>query len=412
LGERHFPLTPSYNETRSGTTLIVNGESFTPEELVSMVLSHAKEITAAYGTGATTIKDCVLTVPSFYTQHERMALLDAAKLAELNVLALIDETTASALNFGMDRKDEKPLNAIFYNMGGGSLQVSVITFYSYEHKDTKYGKAKTVGGFEVKGKGWDATLGGMTFDAKLVDHMADEFNEIWNKKRNDGVQKDVRDYPRPMTKLRVQANKAKHILSANREIPIFMDSLYDDTNYQSSISRVKLEELTEDLLERTTKPIEQALKTANMTLDDIDFVELIGGGMRVPSVQKEIQKFLGDKLELGLHINSDESMALGSAFHGANVSTAFKVRHVGMIDVNPFPVKVSLSELAEEESSSGWFGAKKSKSDDEEVWSKEATIFKSFGKMGVKKTLAFTRDTDVHIAVDYADMDLLPEGTQ
>lgn len=413
LGERHFPLTPTYNETRAGVCLTIGGQSFTPEELFSMVLSHAKQITAEYSTGAEAVKDCVLTVPSFYTQHERTALMDAAKLADLNVLALIDETTASALHFGMDRKDEKPLNAIFFNMGGGALQVSVITFYSYEHKESKYGKGKMVGAFEVKGKGWDSTLGGMAFDAKLVDFMAEEFNEIWNKKRGDGVNKDIRDYPRPMTKLRLQANKAKHVLSANTEIPIYIDALYDDTSYKSLISRAKFEEFSHDLLTRTTKPIEAALKAANMTLDDIDIIELIGGGMRVPSVQKSIQKYLGDKLELGLHINSDESMALGSAFHGANVSTAFKVRQVGMIDVNPFPIKVSLSEFAEEESS-GWFGSTKKDDGEEEteVWSKEATIFKGFGKMGVKKTIAFTRDTDVHCDIMYDESDILPEGTE
>lgn len=405
LGERYFPLTPSYNETRSGVCLTVAGQSFTPEELVAMVLSHAKEITAAYGTGAAVIKDCVLTVPSFYTQHERMALLDAAKLADLNVLALIDETTASALHFGMDKKEEKPLNALFYNMGGSAVQASVITFYSYDHKETKYGKSKPVGAFEVKGKGWDSTLGGMAFDNKLVDFMAEEFNEVWNKKRGDGQTKDVRAYPRPMTKLRIQANKAKHILSANNDIPVFIDALYDDTHYSSHISRAKFEELSHDLLERSVKPIDAALKAANMTLDDIDFVELIGGGMRVPAIQERIQKYLGDKLELGLHINSDESMALGSAFHGANVSTAFKVRQVGMIDVNPFPIKVSLSDVSGDDESSTEEG-------EADVWTKEATIFKSFGRTGVKKTIAFTHETDVHCAMGYAESDILPEGTE
>ena len=370
-----------------------------------MVLSHAKEITAAYGTGAAVIKDCVLTVPSFYTQHERMALLDAAKLADLNVLALIDETTASALHFGMDKKEEKPLNALFYNMGGSAVQASVITFYSYDHKETKYGKSKPVGAFEVKGKGWDSTLGGMAFDNKLVDFMAEEFNEVWNKKRGDGQTKDVRAYPRPMTKLRIQANKAKHILSANNDIPVFIDALYDDTHYSSHISRAKFEELSHDLLERSVKPIDAALKAANMTLDDIDFVELIGGGMRVPAIQERIQKYLGDKLELGLHINSDESMALGSAFHGANVSTAFKVRQVGMIDVNPFPIKVSLSDVSGDDESSTEEG-------EADVWTKEATIFKSFGRTGVKKTIAFTHETDVHCAMGYAESDILPEGTE
>lgn len=413
LGERYFPITPSFNETRSGVCLTVNGESYTPEELVAMVLQHAKDITAAYGTGSAVIKDCVLTVPSFYTQHERLALINAAELVDLNVLALIDETTAAALHFGMDRKDEKPINAIFYNMGGGALQVSVITFYSYEHKETKYGKGKMVGAFEVKGKGWDSTLGGMAFDNVLVNLMADEFNMEWNKKRGDGVEKDIRNYPRPMTKLRLQATKAKQVLSANTELPIYFDVLYDDTSYKSHITRAKFEESASDLLARTTKPIEDALKAANMTLEDIDFVELIGGGMRVPCVQGEIKKFLGDKLELGLHINSDESMALGSAFHGANVSTAFRVRRVGMIDVNPFPIKVALSDV-QEEGSSGWFGSgkKKESEEEEEVWSKEATIFKSFGRVGVKKTIAFTHDKDVNCAMSYAESDILPEGTE
>lgn len=413
ISERHFPLTPLFNETRSGVCLSVNGAEFTPEELVAMVLTHAKEITAAYGTGAAVVRDVVLTVPSFYTQHERRALLDAAELADLNVLALIDETTASALNFGMDRIDKEPKNVLFYNMGASATQASVITYYSYEHKE-KYGKAKTVGAFAVKGKGWDLTVGGMAFDAKLVDFMADEFNEQWNKKRGDGETKDVRKYPRPMTKLRLQANKAKHVLSANTDIPIYMDSLYDDTSYKTHISRATFDEVSHDLLSKATKPIEQALQAANMTLDDIDMVELIGGGMRVPRLQEELKHFLGEKLDLGMHINSDESMALGAAFHGANVSTAFKVRHIGMTDLNPFPVKVSLTDLPTEEKT-GIFGLGKKKvetDDSEEPWSKEATIFKSFGKVGVKKTIAFTKDQDVHCSIDYDDSELLPEGTE
>lgn len=425
LGERYFPLTPSYNATRKGVCLQVNGQEFTPEELVAMVLVHAKEITADFtSSNLATIKDCVLTVPSFYTQHEREALLDAAELADLNVLALIDEVTASALNFGMDRIDEEPKNVLFYNLGAGALQVSIVKYHSYETKS--YGKVKQVGSFEVKGKGWDSTYGGMAFDARLVDFMAEEFNAQWNKKRADGETKDIRNFPRPMTKLRLQANKVKHILSANKEMPVFMDALYDDTNYVTSITRAKFEEISHDLLERSTKPIEQALKAANMTLQDIDMVELIGGGMRVPKVKEAIQNFLGENLELGLHINSDESMALGAAFHGANVSTAFKVRQIGMTDVNPFPMSVSLSDLAvEEEEGKGGIGSlfgigKKTKGKDaaateeeeEEAWHKEATIFKSNSKVGIKKTIAFTHETDVQCSIDYVDDEHLPEGTE
>lgn len=398
LAERHYPITPIYNETRSGVCLTVDGHSFTPEELVAMVLTHAKDITKAYGVEGN-VRDCVLTVPSFYTQHERRALLDAATLADLNVLALIDETTAAGLHYGIDLIEDEPQNIVFYNMGASALQVSVMQFYSYERKETKYGKAKKVGAFQVLGKAWDASLGGVAFDALIVDYMADQFNEVWNKKRNDGEIKDVRKYPRPMAKLRIQANKAKHVLSANNDVPIYIDALHDDTSYQSHLDRATFEDMCKDLLAKSAIPITNALKAANMTLADIHGVELIGGGMRVPKVRETIQHTLGDKLDLGMHINSDESMALGAAFHGANVSTAFKVRHIGMTDINPFPVAVSLGELDAKDQN------------DEDAWSKHATIFKANGKVGVKKTIAFTHDKDITCDVDYDDSEELPVGT-
>mmetsp|Transcript_43963 Transcript_43963/g.64586 ORF Transcript_43963/g.64586 Transcript_43963/m.64586 type:complete len:998 (+) Transcript_43963:63-3056(+) len=422
LKERHYPLTPSFNETRSGVSVNVDGTDFTPEELVAMVLTHAKDITAAYqGSGTSMVRDCVLTVPSFYTQHERRALLDAAELADLNILALIDENTAAALQYGMDRVDEKPNNVLFFNMGASSLQVSVVTFFSYEHKDSKLSKARTVGAFEVKGKAWDATLGGQAFDSKLVDYFADEFNKAWNAKRNDGQELDVRGNKRALMKLRLMANKVKHVLSANTDFPVFIDSLHDDTHFQLHITRSEFEQICHDLLLRTPVPIHKAVEAAGLTLDDIDSIELIGGAMRVPKVQEEIREALGKKHELGMHINSDESMALGAAFHGANVSTAFRVRHIGMADVNPFPIDVSLSILPDESGGghSGLFGIGKKPEEEpkegeeaEKPWEKKATIFKSFGKVGVKKTLAFSQESDVHCTLDYQQTDVLPAGTQ
>lgn len=419
LKERHYHFTPSYNETRSGVCLTIDNVEFTPEELVAMVLTHAKDITAAYGV-TTPLKDCVLTVPSFYTQHERRALLDAAELAELNVLALVNENTAAALHFGIDRIDEKPLNYLFYNMGAGALQVSVVRYLSYPHKATKYAKEKNVGAFEVLGTSWDATLGGASFDARLVEFMADEFNVVWNDKRKTKG-KDVRDYPRAMAKLMIQANKVKHVLSANTDIPVFIDALHDDINYQTHISRAKFEEICHDLLVRAAEPIEKALKMANVTLDELDAVEMIGGAMRVPKVQEAVSHALGDgKLELGMHLNSDESMALGAAFHGANVSTSFKVRHVGLADVNPFPIAVDLTDLAvgkeEKKGGGGLFGVGKKKDDKkkkggDDEWAKHATIFKLGSKLAVKKTIAFSYDKDVHVEVNYEESDNLPIGT-
>mmetsp|Transcript_116878 Transcript_116878/g.337737 ORF Transcript_116878/g.337737 Transcript_116878/m.337737 type:complete len:906 (-) Transcript_116878:181-2898(-) len=402
LTERHFPLTPKFNETRNGLYLMVDGkESYTPEELISMLLSHAEEMTIAYGKEKgnefTSVRDCVLTVPSFATQAERQAYLDAASLANFNVLGLIEENTASALNFGMDKTYEEPKVYLFYNLGGSSLQVSVIKYHVYQVPESKHSKKmKTVGSIEVLGKAWDQTLGGQAFDNRLVDYMADHFNREWRKAR--GHDKDVRDVPRAMTKIRLQANKVKHVLSANQEIPVHMDALHDDLSLSMHFTRAQLEELCDDLMERAVAPVHDAIKMANLTLDDIDEIEMIGGGMRVPKVQADLSAALGGK-ELGMHINSDESMALGAAFYGANISTAFRVRTVGLTDINPFPVKVTLKDLEETKPKDG-----------EEAWGKEATIFKAQGKLGVKKTIAFTHDSDVHCALDYAEPETLPEG--
>ncbi|KAL3924461.1 MAG: hypothetical protein SGILL_001033 [Bacillariaceae sp.] len=404
LTERHYPLTPDYNETRKGLTLPVDGgkQTFSPEELTAMVLNYAEEITHHYGKekGNTygDISDCVLTVPSFATQAERQALLDAAELAGFKVLSLIDENTASAVNFGMDKVYEEPQIYVFYNLGASSLQVSVIKFHSYEVPESKYSKKmKRVGSIEVLGKGWDSTLGGLAFDNQLVEYMADHFNREWRKARKHD--KDIRDVPRAMTKIRLQANKVKHVLSANQEIPVHMDSLYDDMSLSMQMSRAQVEELCDDLMDRAVAPVHAALKAANLTLDDVNAIELIGGGMRVPKVQSGLSSVLGD-LELGMHINSDESMALGAAFFGANLSTAFRVRHVGLVDINPFPIGVVLED------------SEPTKTKGEEEWKKEATIFKENGKVGVKKTIAFTHDKDVHCALDYADTDTLPAGAK
>jgi len=318
-------------------------------------------------------------------------------------LGLVDENTASAVNFGMDKTFEEPKIYLFYNLGGSSLQVSIVKFHHYEVPESKYSKKmKKVGSIEVLGKGWDATLGGLAYDNRLVDYMADHFNREWRNAR--GHEKDIRDVPRAMTKIRLQANKVKHVLSANQEIPIHMDSLYDDMALSMKITRSQFEELCGDLNKRATDPIMNALASANITLGEVDVIELIGGGMRIPKVQSILTDVLDSK-ELGMHINSDESMALGAAFYGANISSAFRVRQVGLVDINPFPIGISLDNLETDDE-----GGKAEEG--EETWGKKATIFKANSKVGVKKTIAFTHDEDVHCSLDYADPDGLPEGAK
>merc|ERR1712183_109188 len=307
---------------------------------------------------------------------------------------------------------EDPEIIIFYNLGASSLQVGVVKIHSYSMKgggtSTSKTKENKVSSVEVLSKAWDSTLGGQEFDNRIVEYLADEFNKQWDKKRGDGKQRDVREIPRAMTKLRLQANKVKHVLSDNTDIPIYMVSVYDDTSLATHMTRAQLEEACADLLERAVTPVHDALASAKLTMENVTDIELIGGGMRVPKIQSELRKAMNDMV-LGMHINADESMALGAAFHGANVSTAFRVRHVGLADVNPFPIAISLQDIAEEEKA-GFFGGKKKKDEsEEEEWSKHATIFKELGKLGVKKTIAFTHDKDVNCALDYEEK--LPEGT-
>jgi hypoxia up-regulated 1 len=378
---------------------------YTPEELVAMVLQHAVDISTAYAAeqGHASMvppKDIVITVPSFATQLERMALLDAAALVDLNVLLLIDDNTAAALQYSMDKTFADATNEhsedqwiLFYNVGATSVQATLVHFYSYLQPQ-KYGKPKRVPTAEVVAKAWDATAGGLALDHVLVEHLANAFEQ-----QNPQMQ-GLRENIRAMTKLRIQANKIKHVLSANADIPITLDALHNDAPLQQHMTRAELESLAAPLIQRAVQPALDCLQRANKTIADLTAVELIGGGMRVPAIQSGLQAALGLE-ELGLHMNSDESMALGAAFAGANHSTAFRVRHIGLVDVCPFAYQVTLTDLNPDE-----------KSDE---WKKQTIMFKSFGKLGIKKTITFTHEADCMCQLDYAEdeehVGLLPEGT-
>lgn len=346
---QYFPYEFSRNET-SGLTVVKQEETYyTPEELLAMMMQHAKDMTLNYG--GKIIKDCVLTVPSSFTQHERAALYAAADIADLRVLTLIEENTAAALHYGIDGNFEQPHTVLFYNMGANSVQVSIVTYSSYNVKEA--GKNKTINQFEVIGKAWDTSLGGFAFDVKLAEMLADRFNVNWNKKKG-GEGKNLRDFPRPMTRLRVEATKVKEVLSANNEIPVKAEQLHADVDLNTKVTRADLEEACADLFARITIPIQSALDMANISLAEVNAVEMLGGGVRMPKVKKILEEFFKPaKLELGQHINGDEAMALGAAFRAANLSTAFRVRKVGMADLSSFGVSVKLETLPVKE---GFFG--------------------------------------------------------
>jgi hypoxia up-regulated 1 len=307
------PLT--WNATRGGMSLHLvdrgNEADYLPEELVAMVLSHAYDITEMFGYS---VRDAVLAVPQFWTAHERRAMSDAVELSGLSAISALDENTAAALQYGIDRAHDEPHNVLFYNIGAGATQATIVTY------GPKLEKGKNVGEFTVRGKAWDTGLGGHWFDLVLTDLLAVEFNKQWKKG-------DVREYPKAMAKLRVHSSKVKQVLSANAEIPVTIQSLHDDVDFTALVTRPQFETAAKSLLGRVTAPVTAALAAANLTVADLHGVEVIGGGVRIPKVQELLREHL-QPLDLGVHLNGDEAVALGAAFSGANASRAFHVRQV------------------------------------------------------------------------------------
>ncbi|KAE9010888.1 Heat shock protein 17 [Phytophthora fragariae] len=400
LDEEHFPYQLLQNATRGGTVSLQHGDDrvFHAEELVAMVFTHARQITDTFAEAP--VKDWVLTVPAFFSQAQRQAMLDAAEISGVRVLSLINENTAAALQLAVHASydpQDKPKRILFYNLGSTSLQVSVAEFSSQVVPDG-FKKNKTISTFQTLSNAWDETLGGAKFDLRMAEHLAKEFS--------DKIGEDIRKVPRPMAKIRAQAKKTKTVLSANEEIPVVMQSLYNDIDFFTSMTRSKLEEMSADLFERTLKPVEVALEKAGLTVADIDEIELIGGGVRMPKIQQQLSEFFDGK-DLGVHLNGDEAMALGAAFRAANLSNSFRVRQVGMTDIASYPIGVRLVDLSATE-------PKENDNNDDEVetkqWMKRASLFSESHRLGLRKSVSFSHSNDVSCTFRYDKPSMLPAG--
>ena len=416
LKKKYIAFEISANEKRGSLDLSYkkkNSEekvTYSVEEIAAMTMIHGRENAEAFAEEKG-IKDVVLTVPSFYTQSERQAYLDAAEIAGLKVLSLIEENTAAALQYGLDRifKDEKSHKMLVYNMGAASTQVSIFEFGHYSGK--KGGKNVTFGQFTAIGKGWDETLGGEEWESRLVEFMADEFN----KKRGEG-KKDIREVPRPMARFRQTALKVKQVLSANQKFPITIQSLHEDKDFKSMITRDEFVSLSKDLFDRVLPPVQDALAMANITAEDIDQVEIIGGGVRIPKIQELLKEFFKVK-DLGVHLNGDEAIVLGSAFRAANISKAFRVgrveRSVGMVDIIPFPLGLRLKNAPNATSGAAAPAAEKTEGDGEEkAWSKRVQLFKIKSHVAKRRLIKFQHDKDILCTLQYDkhSMSKFPEG--
>ena len=285
---------------------------FEPEEISSMVLTKMKEIAEMYiGTG---IKDAVVTVPAYFNDSQRQATKDAAAIAGLNCLRIINEPTAAAIAYGLDKHKDEDKNVLIFDLGGGTFDVSLLNIEG--------------GIFEVKATAGDTHLGGEDFDARLLQHLSQEF-----KRKH---KKDISDNPRALRRLRTACERAKRTLSSTTQSAVEIDSLYEGVDFYTSITRARFEELNADLFRKCMEPVERVIKDAKMDKSMVQEIVLVGGSTRIPKIQQMLSEYFNGK-ELNKSINPDEAVAYGAAVQAAILSGVDNsaVQDLLLLDVTP-----------------------------------------------------------------------------
>ncbi|KAL2462199.1 Heat shock 70 kDa protein 5 [Abeliophyllum distichum] len=294
-------------------------KQFAPEEISSMVLTKMKEIAETFL--GQTVKNAVVTVPAYFNDSQRQATKDAGAIAGLNVMRIINEPTAAAIAYGLDKKASRTgeKNVLIFDLGGGTFDVSLLTIEE--------------GIFEVKATAGDTHLGGEDFDNRMVNHFAAEF-----KRKH---KKDISGNARALRRLRTACERAKRTLSSTTQTTIEIDSLYEGVDFYATITRARFEELNMDLFRKCMEPVEKCLRDSKIDKRQVHDVVLVGGSTRIPKVQQLLQDFFNGK-ELCKSINPDEAVAYGAAVQASILSGEGneKVQDLLLLDVTPLSLGI------------------------------------------------------------------------
>ncbi|KAE9276867.1 Heat shock protein [Phytophthora fragariae] len=312
---KHWPFKISSGPgDKPQITVQFKGESktFQPEEISSMVLIKMREVAEAFI--GKEVKNAVITVPAYFNDSQRQATKDAGAIAGLNVLRIINEPTAAAIAYGLDKKGGER-NVLIFDLGGGTFDVSLLSIEE--------------GIFEVKATAGDTHLGGEDFDNRLVEYFVQEF-----KRKH---RKDLTQNQRALRRLRTACERAKRTLSSSAQAYIEIDSLFDGIDFNSTITRARFEDLCGDYFRKTMEPVEKVLRDAKLSKSQVHEVVLVGGSTRIPKVQQLLSEFFNGK-EPNKSINPDEAVAYGATVQAAILSgndSSEKLQDLLLLDVTP-----------------------------------------------------------------------------
>lgn len=309
-----FKVTNKANKPHIQVQVGSETKTFAPEEISAMVLSKMKEVAEAYL--GKKVTHAVVTVPAYFNDAQRQATKDAGVIAGLNVMRIINEPTAAAIAYGLDKKEGEK-NILVFDLGGGTFDVTLLTIDN--------------GVFEVLSTNGDTHLGGEDFDQRVMDH----FIKLYKKKKG----KDIRSSNRAVQKLRREVEKAKRALSSQHQARIEIESLFDGEDFSEVLTRAKFEELNMDLFRSTMKPVQKVLEDADMKKEQVDEIVLVGGSTRILKIQQLVKEFFNGK-EPSRGINPDEAVAYGAAVQAGVLGGEEDTGDLVLLDVNPLTLGI------------------------------------------------------------------------